>query len=200
MNATWLAGPREVGSLVMQINSFPPQQVAGIFFCPPPLWWMKDRTYGIYQPKLPSPFFLRETNLCWTSPSSKIVKTEAIFLGKLLRKLGVLGAWTNPFPSLGEAGGQGISSWSHGTTPEIGALKESISNFLLEPLSLVSHSLRYRSLSIRVWISHKGNFSINYCWISIFMEREGFRASHLPILLLSPLFSGYIVCWKSHVP
>lgn len=188
MDASWLAGPREVGSLVPQINSFPPQQAAGIFFCPFPLCWIKDRTYGMYQPKPPSLIFLREANLCRTSQSSKTIKTEAIFLGKPLRKLGVLGAWTNPFPSLGKTGGQGISSWSHGTTPEIGVLKENIPNFLLAPLSLVSHSLRYRSLSISVWISHKGNFSINYCWISMFMGREGFRAFHLPILLLSPIF------------
>lgn len=59
------------------------------------------------------------------------------------------------------------------------------------------HVLLYRRLSISVWISHKGNLSMNDCWIDVFVggkQGPGFPLHHLLMLhhTLFPFMVGLL--------
>lgn len=162
----------EVGVLVAWISSFPLQREAeswNDFFhslC-------AEQVVGSMASASPS-HYVCVTDLCCTCQNSKAIKTEAISVWRPLRKLGMLDACTNPFHSLGE----GVSSWSYGALPATRTPVRGYPKFLYWLQWVWFYNLlRCRSLSVSFWISHKGNFSVNCCWISMFVGARGVQRS-----------------------
>lgn len=61
-------------------------------------------------------------------------------------------------------------------------------SFFLALVSLVCYRCSCRSLSIRFWISHRGNLSVNCYWGSVGAGEQGFLVHHLIDVTVSFLY------------
>ena len=100
----------------------------------------------------------------------------------------------NPFPVLGSLF---LIIWSCAWGRDSG---ERFSQILLALMSLISHSLGI-SLSVGFWIFHRGNLSVNCCWIGVFvseMRVQAFLPCHLAGLT-TIIFSSFQfhTCWAN---
>lgn len=106
-------------------------------------------------------------------------KTEASPLGSSWKSWSN-GLQSNSFLLQWEARSSSVSFWSYGTIPEVGILARRCLEFPYWFQCVWFHTCpKCRSLSTSFWMSHQGNFSLNCCWISMFMGERESKASYL---------------------
>lgn len=181
-DASLLCGPREVGSLDTQINSFSPQGEAEN--------WEVFSTHSVLSKgydlcHLPAQatisVFPWVANLCLICRSSKTIKTEAIpwktwGVGCVNQSLSFPG-WNLGFWGLF------LIIWHYTRGRDSGKRVSQISHWLQWVCFHIL--LTRRALSVSFWISYEGNFSVNCCWISMFVGARRVQ-NFPPAFLLSP--------------
>ena len=175
-----LSAPDKLGLWMFESSCFLPRrrlraEIFHLFI----MCWAEVRIYGIYQAKLLSLVFPGGEGLDSVRP----VRASRLTRQKPVQKSLDTGSQTNSFPSLDEFRSLEVSSWSHdavlGTgTPARECRKSPYWLWWIWFYIL----LGWRSLSIILWISYKGNLSMNFYWISMFVGKEG---SGFPTLYLA---------------